>query len=177
MDVSTHELDELLAITRDGKSWIAKTEAREKKKTRLSSLKIKYNKVFGYFIEVSKAQADKVPDHYIRKQTLVNAERFITQEMKEVETTIFNAQDRRNTELGPLVLVWLLGALALVLAVIVSFITATAGSYIILWLGVTLGSLGGAVAISLLELFVAFLQAYIFTFLAALFIGMAIHQH
>ena len=90
------ELDELLAITRDGKSWIAKTEAREKEKTRLSSLKIKYNKVFGYFIEVSKAQADQVPEHYIRTQTLVNAERFITQEMKEVETTIFNAQDRRN---------------------------------------------------------------------------------
>lgn len=65
----------------------------------------------------------------------------------------------------------------LVLAVIVSFITATAHSAIILWLGVTAGSLGGAVAISLLELFVAFLQAYIFTFLSALFIGMAIHQH
>ena len=65
----------------------------------------------------------------------------------------------------------------LVLAVIVSFITATAHSMIILWLGVTVGSLGGAVAISLLELFVAFLQAYIFTFLSALFIGMAIHQH
>ncbi len=91
------ELDELLAITRDGKSWIAKTEAAEKEKTRLSSLKIKYNKVFGYFIEVSKAQSAQVPDHYIRKQTLVNAERFITQEMKEVETTIFNAQDLRNT--------------------------------------------------------------------------------
>ncbi|MDD9303962.1 MAG: DNA mismatch repair protein MutS [Desulfobacter sp.] len=91
------ELDELLAITRDGKSWIAKTEAREKEKTKLSSLKIKYNKVFGYFIEVSRAQSAQVPDHYIRKQTLVNAERFITQEMKEVETTIFNAQDRRNT--------------------------------------------------------------------------------
>jgi F-type H+-transporting ATPase subunit a len=65
----------------------------------------------------------------------------------------------------------------LVLAVIVSFIGATAHTYVILWLGVTAGSLGGAVAISLLELFVAFLQAYIFTFLSALFIGMAIHQH
>ena len=89
------ELDELLAITRDGKSWIAGTEAQEKKKTGLSSLKIKYNKVFGYFIEVSKAQSAHVPDHYIRKQTLVNAERFITEEMKEVESTIFNAQDKR----------------------------------------------------------------------------------
>jgi F-type H+-transporting ATPase subunit a len=65
----------------------------------------------------------------------------------------------------------------LVLAVIVSFITAAAHTWVILWLGITVGSLGGAVAISLLELFVAFLQAYIFTFLSALFIGMAIHQH
>lgn len=90
------ELDELLLISRDGKSWIAKTEATEKKQTKLSSLKIKYNKVFGYFIEVSKVQAGLVPDHYIRKQTLVNAERFITDEMKQVESTILNAQDRRN---------------------------------------------------------------------------------
>ena len=90
------ELDELLSITRDGKSWIAKTEKKEKETTGLSSLKIKYNKVFGYFIEVSKAQAAQVPDHYIRKQTLVNAERFITQDMKAVEDTIFNAQERRN---------------------------------------------------------------------------------
>ena len=90
------ELDELLSITRDGKSWIAKTEKKEKEKTGLSSLKIKYNKVFGYFIEVSKAQADQVPEDYIRKQTLVNAERFITQDMKEVENTIFNAQEKRN---------------------------------------------------------------------------------
>ena len=95
-DGYSKELDDLLAITRDGKSWIARTEAREKEKTRLSSLKIKYNKVFGYFIEVSRAQSGQVPEHYIRKQTLVNAERFITEEMKEVETTIFNAQDRRS---------------------------------------------------------------------------------
>jgi len=90
------ELDELLLISRDGKSWIAKAEATEKKETNLSSLKIKYNKVFGYFIEVSKVQAALVPDHYIRKQTLVNAERFITDEMKQVESTILNAQDKRN---------------------------------------------------------------------------------
>jgi len=91
------DLDELLAITRDGKSWIAKEEAREREKTKLSSLKIKYNKVFGYFIEVSRAQSNQVPDNYIRKQTLVNAERFITDEMKEVESTILNAQDKRNS--------------------------------------------------------------------------------
>jgi len=90
------ELDELLLISRDGKSWIAKTQTTEKEKTKLSSLKIKYNKVFGYFIEVSKAQSNSVPDHYIRKQTLVNAERFITDEMKQVESTILNAQDKRN---------------------------------------------------------------------------------
>ncbi|MCD4721505.1 MAG: DNA mismatch repair protein MutS [Desulfobacula sp.] len=90
------ELDELLLISRDGKSWIAKTEATEKEKTKLSSLKIKYNKVFGYFIEVSRGQSNSVPDHYIRKQTLVNAERFITDEMKQVESTILNAQDKRN---------------------------------------------------------------------------------
>ncbi len=95
-DGYSEKLDELLSITRDGKSWIAGTEAKEKKKTGLSSLKIKYNKVFGYFIEVSRAQSAQVPEHYIRKQTLVNAERFITEEMKEVESTIFSAQDKRS---------------------------------------------------------------------------------
>ena len=95
-DGYSEELDELLLISRDGKSWIAKAEATEKETTGLSSLKIKYNKVFGYFIEISKAQAESVPDHYIRKQTLVNAERFITDEMKQVESTILNAQDKRS---------------------------------------------------------------------------------
>ncbi|MCP3875626.1 MAG: DNA mismatch repair protein MutS [Desulfobacteraceae bacterium] len=95
-DGYSSELDELLLISRDGKSWIAKAEATEKEKTKLSSLKIKYNKVFGYFIEVSKAQSIEVPDNYIRKQTLVNAERFITDEMKQVESTILNAQDKRS---------------------------------------------------------------------------------
>ncbi|MFH2093886.1 MAG: DNA mismatch repair protein MutS [Pseudomonadota bacterium] len=90
------ELDELLLISRDGKSWIARAEASEREKTGLSSLKIKYNRVFGYFIEISKAQARSVPENYTRKQTLVNAERFITDEMKEVESTILNAQDKRN---------------------------------------------------------------------------------
>ncbi len=94
-DGYSSKLDELLLISRDGKSWIAKTEAKEKETTKLSSLKIKYNKVFGYFIEVSRAQSNQVPEHYIRKQTLVNAERFITDEMKEVESNILNAQDKR----------------------------------------------------------------------------------
>jgi DNA mismatch repair protein MutS len=95
-DGYNRELDELISISRDGKSWIARAQAEEKEKTGLSSLKIKYNKVFGYFIEVSKTQALQVPDHYIRKQTLVNAERFITDEMKQVETKILSAQDKRN---------------------------------------------------------------------------------
>jgi DNA mismatch repair protein MutS len=95
-DGYSKELDELVSISRDGKSWIARAQAEEKEKTGLSSLKIKYNKVFGYFIEVSKTQARLVPDHYIRKQTLVNAERFITDEMKQVETTILNARDKRS---------------------------------------------------------------------------------
>ncbi|MCP4022671.1 MAG: DNA mismatch repair protein MutS, partial [Desulfobacteraceae bacterium] len=95
-DGFSKDLDELLSVSRDGKTWIAKAETTEKKNTGLSSLKIKYNKVFGYFIEVSKAQADKVPEHYIRKQTLVNAERFITEDMKNVEVTILNAQEKRN---------------------------------------------------------------------------------
>lgn len=94
-DGYSQELDELLEIARDGRAWIAKTGAQEKEKTGLSSLKIKYNKVFGYFLEVSKAQAAQVPDHYMRKQTLVNAERFITEELKTVESKVMNAQDQR----------------------------------------------------------------------------------
>ena len=89
------DLDELIEMSRDGKQWIARKGMEEKEKTGLSSLKIKYNKVFGYFIEVSKAQATSVPDHYIRKQTLVNAERFITDELKEVEIKVMTAQDKR----------------------------------------------------------------------------------
>ncbi len=88
-------LDELLEISRNGKQWIAKAEAEEKEKTKLSSLKIKYNKIFGYFIEVSKIQAKSVPETYIKKQTLVNSERFITDEIKTAESKILNAQEKR----------------------------------------------------------------------------------
>ncbi|MEA1968541.1 MAG: DNA mismatch repair protein MutS [Thermodesulfobacteriota bacterium] len=95
-DGYNQELDEVLEIARDGKAWIAKASVLEKKKTGLSSLKIKFNKVFGYFIEVSKAQSKSVPDNYIRKQTLVNAERFITDELKEVESKVLNAQEKRS---------------------------------------------------------------------------------
>ncbi|MFH1156252.1 MAG: DNA mismatch repair protein MutS [Pseudomonadota bacterium] len=94
-DGYNRELDELMEIARDGRAWIARAGAEEKEKTGLSSLKIKYNKVFGYFLEVSKGQAAQVPDHYIRKQTLVNAERFITEDLKVMESKVLNAQEQR----------------------------------------------------------------------------------
>lgn len=89
------ELDELVLLLRDGKKLILELEAKERAATGIGKLKIGFNKVFGYFIEVSKIQADKVPDSYIRKQTLVNAERFITPELKEFENKVLGAQDKR----------------------------------------------------------------------------------
>ncbi len=91
------ELDELIKLSMDGKSWIAELEVTERKKAGISTLKVKFNKVFGYFIEVSKAQAKDVPANYIRKQTLVNAERFITEDLKNFETKVLDAQEKRNT--------------------------------------------------------------------------------
>lgn len=88
------ELDELRLIRRDGKQWIAELESKEKESTGISSLKIGYNKVFGYYIEVTKTHLSSVPEHYIRKQTLVNAERYITQELKEYEEKLLGAEDR-----------------------------------------------------------------------------------
>ena len=90
------ELDELIDITTNSKKWIASLEADEKKKTGIGSLKIGFNKVFGYYITVSRANLEKVPENYIRKQTLVNAERFITPELKEKEALILNAQEKIN---------------------------------------------------------------------------------
>lgn len=87
------ELDELRALRRDSRQWIAAMEARERETSGISNLKIGYNKVFGYYIELSKAQAAKAPPHFIRKQTLVNAERFITPELKEYEARLLNAED------------------------------------------------------------------------------------
>jgi DNA mismatch repair protein MutS len=87
-------VDELREITRSGKSFIAGLEAEERKKTGISSLKVKYNKVFGYFIEITKTHMDSVPDHYTRKQTLVGSERFITPELKEYEEKVLTAQDK-----------------------------------------------------------------------------------
>lgn len=87
------ELDELREIGREGKKWIVQLEAEERKKTGISSLKVRYNQVFGYYIEVTKTNLHLVPAHYIRKQTLVNAERFITPELKEFETKILGAEE------------------------------------------------------------------------------------
>ncbi len=88
------ELDDLKYITRGGKEWIAKLQQEEIKRTGISSLKIKYNRVFGYYIEVSKANLHAVPADYMRKQTLVNAERFITPALKEQEEKIITAQEK-----------------------------------------------------------------------------------
>ncbi len=91
---TTPDVDQLRAILTDTKGVIAKLEAAEKEKTGIKSLKVGYNKVFGYYIEVSKSYYDQVPQGYIRKQTLTNCERYITQELKEMEHTILSAQDR-----------------------------------------------------------------------------------
>ena len=88
------ELDELRAISREGKGFIARLEAKEKGRTGISSLKIRYNKVFGYYIEVTKANVSAIPEDYIRRQTLANAERYITPELKEYEEKVLGAEDR-----------------------------------------------------------------------------------
>jgi DNA mismatch repair protein MutS len=90
------EMDKLLVAVREAKEWIANLERRSQKETGIKSLKVGFNKVFGYYIEVTKANLDAVPDTYIRKQTLVNAERFITPELKEYETLILNAEEQRQ---------------------------------------------------------------------------------
>jgi DNA mismatch repair protein MutS len=87
------ELDALREIGKEGKGWILQLEAEERKKTGISSLKVRYNQVFGYYIEVTKSNLHLVPEHYIRKQTLVNAERFITPELKEFETKVLGAEE------------------------------------------------------------------------------------
>jgi DNA mismatch repair protein MutS len=88
------ELDELRAISREGKGFIARLEAQEKARTGITSLKIRYNKVFGYYIEVTKANVSMIPEDYIRRQTLANAERYITPELKEYEEKVLGAEDR-----------------------------------------------------------------------------------
>jgi DNA mismatch repair protein MutS len=88
------ELDELRSISREGKGFIARLEAQEKARTGIGSLKIRYNKVFGYYIEVTKANVTAIPEDYIRRQTLANAERYITPELKEYEEKVLGAEDR-----------------------------------------------------------------------------------
>ena len=88
------EVDRLRKAKTDGKSWLAELEAKEREKTGIKNLKIKYNKVFGYYLEVTNSYKDQVPDYYMRKQTLTNAERYITPELKEMEDTILGAEDR-----------------------------------------------------------------------------------
>ncbi len=87
-------LDELRSASTEGKSWLATLQAKEQERTGIKNLKMRYNKVFGYYIEVSKGQLGNVPEDYIRKQTLVNAERFITPELKEIENKILGAEDK-----------------------------------------------------------------------------------
>ncbi|MFA6499596.1 MAG: DNA mismatch repair protein MutS [Desulfurivibrionaceae bacterium] len=89
------ELDELVSLLRDAKALILGLEARERSRTGISNLKVGFNKIFGYYIEISRGQLAHVPDDFIRKQTLVNAERFITPELKEFEEKVVGAQDKR----------------------------------------------------------------------------------
>lgn len=90
------ELDHYSRLALDAKGWMADYEARERARTGINSLKVRYNKVFGYFIEVSKANLGLVPGDYVRKQTLVNAERFITEELKNFEEQVLQADERRR---------------------------------------------------------------------------------
>ena len=89
-------LDTLIKASTDGHAFLADLEERERQATGIQKLKVRFNKVFGYYIEISKANLSLVPDHYVRKQTLVNAERYITPELKEFETTVLNADFNRK---------------------------------------------------------------------------------
>jgi len=93
-DGYSDELDRLRELTSSGKGWIAELQQSERERTGIPSLKIGYNKVFGYYLEVTKTHAEKVPDDYIRKQTLVAAERYVTPELKEKEDEVLQAEER-----------------------------------------------------------------------------------
>ena len=90
------ELDELIDISKSGKVWIGELEAREKETTGIKNLKISYNKVFGYYIEVPNSQSSLVPYHYIRRQTVSNSERYVTDELKQIEEKILNADGMKE---------------------------------------------------------------------------------
>jgi len=89
------ELDSVVMAARDAKAWVANLEKKARERTGIKNLKVGFNKVFGYYIEVTKSNLDAVPEEYIRKQTLVNAERYITPELKEYESLILNAKERQ----------------------------------------------------------------------------------
>jgi DNA mismatch repair protein MutS len=89
------DLDDLVRISQDGKSFLARLEVKERESTGINTLKVRYNKIFGYYIEVPKSRAADVPAAYVRKQTLVNAERYITDELKSFEIKVLNAEDQR----------------------------------------------------------------------------------
>ena len=88
------ELDELRQIGREGKGWIARLELQEKEQTGISTLKVRYNRVFGYYIEVPRSQVARIPEHYQRKQTLANAERYVTDELKVYEEKVLGAEEK-----------------------------------------------------------------------------------
>ena len=89
-------LDELQAIQADGTGWLAEYEQQERERTQIPTLKVGFNKVFGYYVEVTKSVLSRVPENYIRRQTLVNAERFVTEELRAFESKVLSATDRRN---------------------------------------------------------------------------------
>jgi DNA mismatch repair protein MutS len=93
------ELDELRTLSGQGKDWIAGLQARLRQETGIPSLKVGFNKVFGYYLEVTKAHVDKVPEDFIRKQTLVNCERYFTPELKEQEGKVLGAQEKARLEM------------------------------------------------------------------------------
>ena len=88
------DLDELKNILENGRQWLANYQAEEIKKTGISSLKVGFNNIFGFYIEITKTRQNSVPGHYVRKQTLVGGERYITQELKEYEEKFLTAQDK-----------------------------------------------------------------------------------
>ena len=88
------EIDEYKSLSTDGKNWIIKLEAEEREKTGIKNLKVGYTKVFGYYIEITKSFLNQVPDRYIRKQTLTNGERFVTEDLKAMEGKILGAEEK-----------------------------------------------------------------------------------
>jgi DNA mismatch repair protein MutS len=90
----SEEMDSIVSASQHARDWIANLEQSERERTGIKTLKVGYNKVFGYYIEISRGAADRAPENYIRKQTLVNAERYVTAEMKEYETLVLNAEER-----------------------------------------------------------------------------------